>query len=93
MQVVKNSKQLVRKSLDRKSLDRKPDARREKIVGLARKKTEFTIQDVLRLLPDVPRRTIERDLETLVTEKKLKSKGEKNSRVYRKWPKRLDRGA
>ncbi len=75
--VVANSKKLVRKSLDRK-----PEARREKIMSLAGRKKEFGIQDVLALLDEVPRRTVERDLETLVSEKKLKAKGKKRTRVY-----------
>lgn len=75
--VVEGSKKLVRKSLDRK-----PEARREKIMSLSSRKKEFGIQDVLALLDGVPRRTVERDLENLVSEKKLKAKGEKRSRVY-----------
>lgn len=76
-EVIQNSKKLVRQSLDRK-----PEARREKIMSLSGRMKEFGIQDVLALLNGVPRRTVERDLETLVSEKKLKAKGEKRSRVY-----------
>lgn len=75
--VIEDSKNLVRNSLDRK-----PAARHEKILSLGRRKSEFGIQDVIKILADVPRRTIERDLETLVREKKLEAKGEKRARVY-----------
>lgn len=75
--VVDGSKKLVRKSLDRK-----PEARREKILSLSSRKKEFGIQDVLALLDGIPRRTVERDLETLVSEKKLKANGAKRKRVY-----------
>lgn len=47
--VIQDSKKLVKKSLDRK-----PEARREKIVALSRQKKEFGIQDVIKVLPDVP---------------------------------------
>jgi Fic family protein len=75
--VVEGSKKLVRQSLDRK-----PEARREKIMSLSKRKKEFGIQEALAVLDGVPRRTVERDLETLVSEKKLKAKGEKRARVY-----------
>lgn len=78
-QVIEDSKKLVRKSLDRK-----PEVRREKILSLGRRKLEFGIQDVIELLAGVPRRTVERDLETLVKERKLKAKGDKRARVYSK---------
>jgi predicted HTH transcriptional regulator len=75
--VVKDSKKLVRQRLDRK-----PEARREKIMSFSSRKKEFGIQDVLALLEGIPRRTVERDLEILVSNKKLKAKGEKRARVY-----------
>lgn len=78
-QVIENSKKLVKKSLDRK-----PEARQEKILSLSKQKKEFSIQDVISILSDVPRRTLERDLEKLVEEKKLKSKGSKKDRTYSK---------
>ncbi len=76
-QVIESSKKLVKKSLDRK-----PKARKEKILSLSKQKKQFSIQDVLKILPDVPRRTVERDLENLVNEKKIKAKGDKRARVY-----------
>lgn len=75
--VIEESKQLIKKSLDRK-----PEARQQKILSLSKRKKEFGIQDVLESLPEVPRRTLERDLENLVKEKKLKAKGQKRTRTY-----------
>lgn len=51
------------KKLVKESVDRKPEARREKIISFSKQKKEFTLQDILNLLPDVPRRTVQRDLE------------------------------
>lgn len=76
-QVIQDSKKLVKKSIDRK-----PEARREKIISFSKQKKEFTLQDILKILPDVPRRTVQRDLENLVSEKKIKAKGENKARVY-----------
>lgn len=78
-QVIENSKKLVKKSLDRK-----PEARQEKILSLSKQKKEFSIQDVISILSDVPRRTLERDLEKLVEGKRLKCKGSKKDRTYSK---------
>lgn len=77
--VVKDSKKLVKKSLDRK-----PEARSKKILALSRQKKEFNINDVISVLPDVPARTLRRDLENLVTEKKLKVRGGNKNRFYSK---------
>lgn len=68
----------------KQSLDRKPEARREKIMSLSKQKKEFGINEVHKILPDVPERTLRRDLETLIKEKKLKSKGSKKTRLYSK---------
>lgn len=77
--VIEESKKLIKKSLDRK-----PEARQQKILSLSKQNKAFTIQDVLEALPDVPRRTLERDLEKLVKEKKLRAKGDKKARTYLK---------
>ena len=77
--VIEDSKRMVKQSLDRK-----PEARREKIVSLSKQKKEFGINEVQKILPDVPERTLRRDLENLVNEKKLKSKGSKKTRLYSK---------
>ncbi len=70
------------KILVKKSVDRKPDARREKIISFIKQKKEITLQDILNLLPDVPRRTVQRDLESLVKDKKIKAKGANKVRIY-----------
>lgn len=77
--VIEESKKMIKKSLDRK-----PEARQQKILSLSKRNKEFRIQDVLENLPEVPRRTLERDLEKLVKEKKLKAKGQKKARTYSK---------
>lgn len=78
-QVIQESKKLVKKSLDKK-----PEARRQKILTFAKQKKEFKTQDVLKVFPDVPQRTIERDIQGLVKEKKLKALGKNKNRSY-KW--------
>jgi Fic family protein len=78
-QVVRDGKKLVKRSIDRR-----PETRREKIVAISKQKKEFTLQDILNLLPEVPRRTLQRDLETLVAEKKIKARGDRKARVYYK---------
>lgn len=78
-EVIQDSKKLLKKSIDRK-----PDARREKIISFSKQKKEFTLQDILKILPDVPRRTLQRDLETLVEDKKIKARGDRKARVYSK---------
>jgi Fic family protein len=75
-QITKEAKNIVRKT------DNSPTRRQDKIIKLAKKKKEIKTKDVVDLLPDVPRRTLERDLENLCKEEKLKSKGEKKARVY-----------
>jgi Fic family protein len=72
------------KSLVKKSLDRKPEARSQKILSFAKQKKEFKTQDVLKVFPDVPQRTIERDIQNLVKAKKLKALGKNKNRSY-KW--------
>jgi len=78
-QVIKDGKKLVKASIDRK-----PHARRDKIISLSKQQKEFTIQDVIKILPTIPRRTLERDLETLVNDKKIKAKGGTKARTYSK---------
>lgn len=77
--VIEDSKKMVKNSIDRK-----PEARREKIINLSKQKKEFSINDVIKILPTVPERTLRRDLEALIIEKKLKSKGSKKTRLYSK---------
>lgn len=69
-QVIQDAKKLVKNSIDRK-----PNARKEKIISLSKQKKAFTIQDLVKIFPDVPRRTIQRDLEILVRDRKSKQAG------------------
>jgi Fic family protein len=66
----------------RASAGRTPAARHQKILAHAKKCDEFSMQDVVRWLPNVPRRTLERDLASLVASGELKAKGERKGRVY-----------
>jgi Fic family protein len=75
-QITREAKDILRKT------DQSPDARRKHILGLVKKKKEIRISDVVDLLNEIPRRTLERDLETLCKEKKIKAIGEKKARVY-----------
>lgn len=75
------------RKLLRESAGKTPDARHRKILASAAKTDEFSMQDVVRWLPDIPRRTLERDLSTLVRKRALKASGERKARTYRvgKW--------
>lgn len=72
------------KKLIKKSIDRKPEARKEKIISFSKQKKEFTLQDILKILPGIPKRTVQRDLENLVKDKKIKAKGHNKARIYNK---------
>lgn len=82
-EVFKESKKLIRNSMGRK-----PEARHAKILSLSQQKKEFSIGDVIAILGNIPRRTLERDMETLVRSKHLRSTGEKRARLYSKGPKK-----
>ena len=71
------------KSLIRKKVELRPKGRHEKILGFAKKQKGFSMRDIVSLMPDVPRRTLERDLAILVDEKHLSASGEKKARTYR----------
>lgn len=83
-EVVEEGRQLLRERAGKN-----PDARHRKILAHAKKQEKFSIQDVVGWLSDVPRRTVERDVATLVKKKVLKTKGESRARVYSlaKWQK------
>ncbi len=70
------------RKLLRATAGKTPQARHQKIISHAKKKKKFSIQDVLAWIPDVPRRTIERDLSVLVKNRTLKAQGETKSRTY-----------
>ncbi len=70
------------RKLLRESAGKTPEARHRKILAYAQKQEEFSMQDVVGWLPDIPRRTLERDIAMLVKNRALKSKGELKARVY-----------
>ncbi len=78
------------RKLLRESAGKTPEARHRKILAHAKKQDEFSIQDVVEWMPDVPRRTVERDVATLVKKRALKTKGESKARIYSiaKWQKK-----
>ncbi len=59
-----------------------PEARHRKILAHAKKTDKFSMQDVVGWLADVPRRTLERDVASLVKKRALKTKGELMARSY-----------
>lgn len=59
-----------------------PQTRAKQILKFAKTQGYFQMKDIVALMPDTPRRTLERDVESLVTEKKLKMTGEKKGRRY-----------
>ena len=77
------------RKLLRESAGKTPEARHRKILVHAKKQDEFSIQDVVDWMPDVPRRTAERDIAMLVKKRALKTKGESKARLYSlaKWQK------
>ena len=76
-EVVEEAKRLLRESAGKT-----PHARHLKILAHARKKEKFSMQDVAEWLPDIPRRTLERDLATLVRKRSLKAAGQLKARTY-----------
>lgn len=76
-EVAEEARQLFEKS---KKLS--PESRAKQIMKFAKSQSGFQMKDIVTLLPDTPRRTLERDVEYLVNEKKLKTTGEKKGRKY-----------
>jgi Fic family protein len=70
------------RALFEKSKKLSPEARMKQILKFAKSQSSFQMKDVVELLPDIPRRTLERDIETLVAGKKLKMTGQKKGRRY-----------
>ncbi|OQW47946.1 MAG: hypothetical protein A4S09_14205 [Proteobacteria bacterium SG_bin7] len=70
------------RTLFEKSKKLSPETRMKKILNFAKSQPSFQMKDIVELLSDTPRRTLERDVETLVAEKKLKMSGEKKGRRY-----------
>lgn len=73
----------------RESAGRSPDVRHRKILAHAKKIDYFSMQDVVSWLPEVPRRTLERDVAVLVKKRALTTKGQLKARRYclAKWGK------
>lgn len=69
-------------SLFEKSKKINPEARAKQILKFAKTQDHFQMKDIIELLSDTPRRTLERDIEDLVKKKKLKISGEKKGRRY-----------
>ena len=59
-----------------------PEHRRKQILKFAAKNSPFKMNDLIKLLPDVPKRTLERDINEMVKAKDIKSSGEKRGRKY-----------
>ncbi len=70
------------KLLLRSTAEKKPNIRHQKILAIAKEGEMFSIQRVVEEMPDIPRRTLERDLEVLSKSKALKAIGSKKARVY-----------
>lgn len=77
------------RKLLREGAGKTPEARQRKILAFAKKADEFSMHDVVTWLPDIPRRTLERDIASLVKKRVLKAKGKLKARVYilAKWQK------
>lgn len=76
-EVVEDGKRLLKESAGKT-----PQARHQKILSHARKVDHFSMQDVVKWLPTVPRRTLERDIAELVRSRLIKGKGQLKARTY-----------
>jgi Fic family protein len=77
------------RKLLRESAGKTPEARQRKIFLHAKRAENFSMQDVVAWLPDIPRRTLERDVASLVKKRALKASGQLKARIYSliKWQK------
>jgi hypothetical protein len=77
------------RKLLRESAGKTPEARQRKILLHAKRAETFSMQDVVGWLPDIPRRTLERDVAGLIKERALKASGQLKARIYslKKWRK------
>ncbi|MGB0452471.1 MAG: hypothetical protein ACPGJV_02050 [Bacteriovoracaceae bacterium] len=66
-----------------KNSEQSPRARQKRILELFKIKKEIKTSDVVGALPEVSRRTLERDLENLCKDNQIIAIGEKKARVYR----------
>ena len=76
-EVVEDGKRLLKERAGKT-----PKARHQKILAHARKAESFSMQDVVEWLPEVPRRTLERDIAALVRARSIKAKGQLKARTY-----------
>jgi Fic family protein len=60
------------KALFKASAARRPEIRHRKILNFAKGKVPFSMQEIVSLMPDIPRCTLERDLAILTKKKILK---------------------
>jgi Fic family protein len=67
----------------RDSAGKTPAVRHQKILAHAKKCDEFSMQDVIKWLPSIPRRTLERDLASLAASGEVTARGERKGRVYK----------
>jgi len=70
------------RKLLRESAGKTPEARHRKILSHAKKQDKFSIQDVVAWMPNIPRRTLERDIATLLKKRALKATGKSKARIY-----------
>jgi Fic family protein len=70
------------RKLLRLSAGKTPQVRHQKILAQATRIDEFSMRDVVKWLPETPRRTIERDIANLVKKRALKAKGKLKARIY-----------
>ncbi len=70
------------RKLLRDSAGKTPEARHRKILAHAKRREQFSMHDVVEWLPDIPKRTLERDMAALVKKHALKAKGERKARIY-----------
>ena len=76
-EVVEEGKRLLREAAGKT-----PEARYRRILAHAKKCDEFSMQDVVGWMPEIPRRTLERDMASLVRRRAVKAKGELKARLY-----------
>ncbi|MFN0063569.1 MAG: Fic family protein [Myxococcaceae bacterium] len=72
------------RKLLRESAGRTPEVRQRRILANALKQADFSMKDVAVWMPNVPRRTLERDLAALVQKRMLGAKGRLKGRRYQR---------
>lgn len=77
-EIIEEGRQLLRDSAGKT-----PEARHRKILAHAKKQEKFSMNEVVKWMQNVPRRTLERDVANLVKKRLLRAEGELKSRIYR----------